>query len=120
MTEKLSETQGAGTGGARGTPEAPPADGALPPAPPGRVAARARPRRNFALPVSVHPWSLVALLCLLAAVVFWWRSQPDATFVAAALGVVAWFLNVRGQIRRRGADEDANFNGKGGSDADDG
>ncbi len=46
-------------------------------------------------------WLVVAGLCFLAAVACWWRGFIDATFVVAALGVVAWFLNVRAQLRRK-------------------
>jgi len=46
-------------------------------------------------------WLAVACLLLLAATFFLWRGLTDATFVAAALGVVAWFLNVRAQLRRK-------------------
>ncbi|MCA1634659.1 MAG: hypothetical protein LC802_13440 [Acidobacteria bacterium] len=51
-------------------------------------------------------WLAVACLCLVAAAAFWWRGLADASFVAAALGVVAWFLNVRAQLRRNFADEE--------------
>ena len=46
-------------------------------------------------------WLAVACLLLLAAIFFLWRGLTDATFVAAALGAVAWFLNVRAQLRRK-------------------
>jgi hypothetical protein len=46
-------------------------------------------------------WLAVACLFLLAAIFFLWRGLMDATFVAAALGAVAWFLNVRAQLRRK-------------------
>ena len=45
-------------------------------------------------------WLAVACILLLAAAFFLWRGFTDATFVAAALGVVAWFLNVRARLRR--------------------
>ena len=51
-------------------------------------------------------WLAVAGLFLLAAIFFLWRGLMDATFVAAALGVVAWFLNVRAQLRRKFPDEE--------------
>ncbi|HVG38093.1 MAG TPA: hypothetical protein VM870_02330 [Pyrinomonadaceae bacterium] len=44
-------------------------------------------------------WSFAAFACLAAAVVFWWWGKTDATFVAAALGVVAWFLRLRNRFR---------------------
>jgi hypothetical protein len=46
-------------------------------------------------------WLVVAGLCLVAAAACWWRGFTDATFVAAALGIAAWFLNVRAQLRRK-------------------
>lgn len=50
-------------------------------------------------------WLIVATLCLMAAAFFLWRAQVDeaygrAAFVAATLGVVAWFLRVRTQLRK--------------------
>ena len=52
-----------------------------------------------ALPVSPLLWNTVAALCLLAAVAFMFYEQTDAAFVVAALGVVAWFINVRNGFR---------------------
>ncbi len=46
-------------------------------------------------------WLAVAGLCLAAAAAFWWRGLADAAFVVAALGVVAWFFNVRAQLHRK-------------------
>jgi hypothetical protein len=51
-------------------------------------------------------WLAVAGLLLLAAIFFLWRGLTDATFVAAALGVVAWFLNVRAKLRRNLPEEE--------------
>ena len=50
-------------------------------------------------------WLIVATLCLIAAAFFLWRALFDevyvnAAFVAASLGVVAWFLRLRIQIKR--------------------
>lgn len=50
-------------------------------------------------------WLIVATLCLIVAALFLWRAQVNefyfnAAFVAAALGVVAWFLRVRSQLRK--------------------
>lgn len=50
-------------------------------------------------------WLIVATLCLIAAAIFLWRARVDevylnAAFVAAALGVVAWFLRLRSQLRK--------------------
>ena len=51
-------------------------------------------------------WSFVAALCLLCAIVLGWRGQLDATFVAATLGVVAWFLDQRNLLRARSIEAD--------------
>ena len=50
-------------------------------------------------------WLIVATLCLIAAALFLWRAQVieaymHAAFVAASLGVVAWFLRLRTQLRK--------------------
>ena len=44
---------------------------------------------------------------ILIAGVFLWRLEFDRAFIAAALGMVAWFLNYRAQMRAivRTADE---------------
>ena len=57
-------------------------------------------------PRLAHIWLAVAGLCLIAAAAFWWRGQMDAAFVAATLGVVAWFLEERRQVRRAGRAEE--------------
>jgi hypothetical protein len=46
-------------------------------------------------------WMIVAGLCLLVAAAFWWHDHINATFVAATLGVLAWFLNLRGQLKKK-------------------
>jgi hypothetical protein len=51
-------------------------------------------------------WLVAACLCLLAAAALWLLGHADAAFVAAALGVVAWFLNVRVQLRRENSHGD--------------
>jgi hypothetical protein len=67
---------------------------------PARLNARAR----FELKME-RAWLIVATLCLIVAAIFLWRAQDNelyfnAAFVAAALGVVAWFLRVRTQLRQ--------------------
>ena len=46
-------------------------------------------------------WTVAAVGCLVAAAVFFARGDTDKTFVAAVLGVIAWFLNVRSELRRK-------------------
>lgn len=48
-----------------------------------------------------HVWIIVAALCLVAALALWPAVGADAAFVAAALGVVAWFCNVREGLKRQ-------------------
>lgn len=55
----------------------------------------ARPNRTGALR---QPWLLASALGLLAAAAFWFAGWAEAAFVTAALGVVAWFLNVRATL----------------------
>ncbi len=52
-----------------------------------------------ALPVAPMLWNTVAAVCLLAAIAFMFYEQTDAAFIVAALGVVAWFINVRNRFR---------------------
>jgi hypothetical protein len=44
-------------------------------------------------------WSFVAGACLLAAIALWFVRGADAAFVAATLGVVAWFWDQRNRLR---------------------
>jgi hypothetical protein len=46
-----------------------------------------------------HAWSLASAVCLIAAVPFLLTGLLNAAFVIATLGVVAWFLNVRSQLK---------------------
>jgi len=46
-------------------------------------------------------WLAVAVVLLVASLVFLMRTHTDAAFVAAALGVCAWFLNVRNGLKRK-------------------
>lgn len=43
---------------------------------------------------------IVAGICLIVAAAFWWRGNVDAVFVAATLGVVAWFISLRDRLRK--------------------
>jgi hypothetical protein len=48
-----------------------------------------------------QPWLVVACLLLVASVVLLLLSRADAAFVCAALGVSAWFWNVRVGLKRK-------------------
>jgi hypothetical protein len=42
---------------------------------------------------------ILAAIAILVAGVFLWRRDLDTAFVVAALGMVAWFLNYRAQMK---------------------
>lgn len=44
-------------------------------------------------------WLIVAGTCIAVAAVFLWRGDFDTAFVVAALGMIAWFLNYRIQMK---------------------
>ena len=44
-------------------------------------------------------WLIVAAVAIVMAGVFLWRRDFDTAFVIAALGMVAWFLNYRAQMK---------------------
>ena len=46
-------------------------------------------------------WIILAALLVVVAAVFLWRNNLSAAFVIATLGVVAWFLSYRTQLRGR-------------------
>ena len=54
-----------------------------------------------------QPWLAAACLCLLADAVCLLLGYYDAAFVVAALGAVAWFLNVRSKLPRRPDEDEA-------------
>lgn len=45
-------------------------------------------------------WTIIAGACLIVAAVFLLRDNMTVAFVAATLGVVAWFLRLRTQLRK--------------------
>jgi hypothetical protein len=46
-------------------------------------------------------WLAVAFVLLVAAAALLYAARPNAAFVVAALGVSAWFLNVRNGLKRK-------------------
>jgi Flp pilus assembly protein TadB len=46
-------------------------------------------------------WLVVSIALLASAAVLLWLGHTSAAFVAAALGVCAWFLDVRTGLKRR-------------------
>jgi len=48
-----------------------------------------------------QPWLVLACLLLAASVALLLLSHPDSAFVCAALGVSAWFWNVRVGLKRK-------------------
>lgn len=51
-------------------------------------------------------WLVASGLCLFAASLFLLRGHADGAFVAAVLGVLAWFFNVRAQLRQKNSHGD--------------
>lgn len=64
------------------------------------------------------PWLLASALGLFAAGLFWFAGWAEAAFVAAALGIVSWFLNVRATLPRA-EDDSPDDDDAYGSDEDD-
>ena len=64
-------------------------------------------------------WSGAALLCVVAAGALLLLGRQDWAFAVAALGVVAWFMNVRAQLHRENVGRDAARARDAGEDADD-
>jgi hypothetical protein len=50
-------------------------------------------------------WTIVAILCMVAAGVLLLRGRYDGAFVGGALGLVAWFLGLRSRITAANAPE---------------
>jgi hypothetical protein len=46
-------------------------------------------------------FTILSGLLLLVAFIFLWRNNLSAAFVIATLGVVAWFLSYRAQLRAK-------------------
>lgn len=45
-------------------------------------------------------WTIIAGVCLIVAAAFLLRDNINAAFVAATLGIVAWFLGLRDRMRQ--------------------
>jgi hypothetical protein len=50
-------------------------------------------------------WGITAAAMLLVAAVLLWRNNHTGAFVTATLGVIAWFLSFRSQVRAKVAAE---------------
>ena len=46
-------------------------------------------------------WMVAAVLLLVAAATLLYVGRPSAAFVVAALGISAWFINVRNDLKRK-------------------
>ena len=65
-------------------------------------------------------WTIASILALGVAAVLLLTGRVNAAFVAATLGVVAWFLNYRSRIRPASQQDDGAGDDSGEDDADDG
>lgn len=45
-------------------------------------------------------WTIVSGACLIVAAFFLFKDNINAAFVVASLGAVAWFLRLRGPLRK--------------------
>jgi len=52
-------------------------------------------------------WTIAAGVLVLMALVLLWRNSLSAAFVIATLGIVAWFLSYRTQLRAKIAANDS-------------
>jgi hypothetical protein len=77
--------------------------------PEGRMPLDAARPEKFSTRMFAARWSLVAGACLIIAAVFLLMSRMDAAFVAATLGVVAWFWNERNRLRPHGIEAEDRF-----------
>ena len=64
----------------------------------GQPAEESRERRRFDFE---RGYMVAAFLLLIAAAVLLYLRLPSAAFVAAALGISAWFLNLRDGLKRK-------------------
>jgi hypothetical protein len=44
-------------------------------------------------------WTFIAVICLVAAAIALWRQEVNVAFVIATLGVMAWFLRYRSELK---------------------
>lgn len=51
------------------------------------------------LRTATNIWSIIAVICVLAATILFFTNRLNATFVVATLGVVAWFINQKNIFR---------------------
>ncbi len=51
--------------------------------------------------MSERVWTIAAGMMLVVAAIFLWRNNLSGAFVSATLGVVAWFLSYRAQLRAK-------------------
>ena len=46
-----------------------------------------------------HIWMAIVVMCLAGAAMALWRQQLSAAFVIATIGVMAWFLRYRSELK---------------------
>lgn len=50
-------------------------------------------------------WMIIAIVCVVVAIVYLVRANTEVAFVMAAISAVAWFLNYRVQAKKLITDE---------------
>lgn len=54
-------------------------------------------------------WTVIAALCLVAAAVALWELNLNAAFVIAAVGLLAWFLRYRSDLKESLSQDERTF-----------
>lgn len=52
-------------------------------------------------------WMAASIVCLVLAAACWFANRTDALFVFAALGALAWFLNLRQDFQQKNLNREA-------------
>jgi len=64
-------------------------------------------------------WMVIAVICLVAAAIALWRQQLNTAFVLATVGVLAWFLRYRSELKKSLSDDDSLPTNEGETDSTD-
>lgn len=57
--------------------------------------------------MNLNLWMAASIVCLVLAAACWFANRTDALFVFAALGSLAWFLNLRASFQQKNLNGEA-------------
>ena len=57
--------------------------------------------------MKLNLWMAASIVCLVLAAACWFANRTDALFVFAALGSLAWFLNLRANFQQKNLNREA-------------